>query len=102
MEGFRRIDEAMAAAAGGESSVLVAGAVYSLTVTACQELADYRRASEWTDSQARWCRERAVPVFPSFCRVNRASILRIGGDWLKAESEAAGGGRGVGHDRVSL
>lgn len=88
VEGFRRIDEAMAAVAGGESSVLVAGAVYCLTVSACQELADYRRASEWTDSQARWCRERAVPVFPSFCRVSRASILRIGGDWLKAESEA--------------
>jgi|tagenome__1003787_1003787.scaffolds.fasta_scaffold20978685_2 class 3 adenylate cyclase len=88
-EGFRRIDEAMAAAAGGESSVLVSGAVYCLTVTACQQLADYRRASEWTQSQARWCRERAVPVFPSFCRVNRAAILRVGGEWLEAEREAA-------------
>jgi ATP/maltotriose-dependent transcriptional regulator MalT len=88
-EGFRRIDAAMAAAAGGESSVLVSGAIYCLTVTACQQLADYRRASEWTQSQARWCRERAVPVFPSFCRVNRAAILRIGGEWLEAEHEAA-------------
>ena len=87
--GFQRIDEAMAASAGGESSVLVAGAVYCLTVAACRELADYRRASEWTQSQARWCRERAVPVFPSFCRVNRAAILRMSGDWTQAEQEAA-------------
>src|SRR3954452_389840 len=92
-EGFRRIDEAMAAAAGGEASVLVSGAVYCLTVTAYQELADYRRASEWTQSQARWCRERAVPVFPSFCRVNRAAILRISGSWPEAEREAEAASR---------
>jgi class 3 adenylate cyclase len=28
-------------------------------------------------------------VFPSFCRVNRATILRVGGQWHEAEREAA-------------
>lgn len=87
-EGFALIDEAMVAVTGGELSVITAGAIYCLTVTLCRTMGDYRRASEWTEAQGRWCERESVAVFPSFCRVNRAGILRIGGAWREAEQEA--------------
>jgi class 3 adenylate cyclase len=87
-EGFALIDEAMVAVTGGELSVITAGAIYCLTVTLCRWMGDYRRASEWTEAQSRWCERESVAVYPTFCRVNRAGILRIGGAWPEAEQEA--------------
>jgi class 3 adenylate cyclase len=87
-EGFALIDEAMAAVTGGELTVVTAGAIYCLTVTLCRAMGDYRRASEWTEAQRRWCERESVAVFPTFCRVNRAGIMRIGGAWPDAEQEA--------------
>lgn len=102
-EGFALIDEAMAAVTGGELSVVTAGAIYCLTVTLCRTIGDYRRASEWTEAQGRWCERESVAVFPTFCRVNRAGIMRIGGAWPDAEREALAASReletiGYGYD----
>ena len=87
-EGFGLIDEAMAAASGGELSTFVAGFIYCITVTVCRELGDYRRAAEWTDAQRRWCEQTKIAIFPSVCRVNRACILSKRGAWTEAEQEA--------------
>jgi class 3 adenylate cyclase len=88
-EGFALIDEAMAAASGGELSAYFAGFIYCITVTACCELGDYRRAAEWTEAQRRWCEQTKVAVYPSVCRINRAAVLGMSGVWLEAEEEAA-------------
>jgi len=87
-EGMAMIDEATVAAVSGELSPYNTGVVYCNTITACKELADYRRASDWTDAASRWCERQAIAGFPGMCRVYRASILLVRGAWPEAELEA--------------
>jgi class 3 adenylate cyclase len=87
-DGLALIDEAMASASGGELSAYFAGFVYCITIGACREIGDYRRAAEWTEAQRRWCDQTKVAVYPSICRVNRASVLGMQGAWHEAEDEA--------------
>jgi class 3 adenylate cyclase len=86
--GLDLIDEAMAEASAGEVSTFFAGFMYCITATACRELQEYRRAGEWTANQRRWCERTKVAVFPSVCRINRASILGLAGRWDEAEQDA--------------
>jgi class 3 adenylate cyclase len=88
-KGFALIDEAMAAASSGELSAYFAGFIYCITVTACCEIGDYRRAAEWTEAQRRWCEQTKVAVYPSVCRINRASVLGMRGVWEEAVQEAS-------------
>src|SRR3712207_5507279 len=56
---------------------------------ACWQLADWRRAGEWTEVTARWC--EAMPgagPFMGICRVHRAQVLQARGAWRDAETEA--------------
>lgn len=87
-EGMELMDEATVAAVGGELSPWVTAAIYCNTITACQQLADVRRAGEWTQLAKRWCERQAIAGFPGMCRVYRAEIMRIRGAWREAESEA--------------
>lgn len=86
--GFAHFDAATLAAAAGELSVWPTGWVYCSTITACLELADYRRASEWTEATTRWCEQQSVTGFPGVCRVHRAEIVALRGAWAQAEQEA--------------
>ncbi|HEV3407282.1 MAG TPA: adenylate/guanylate cyclase domain-containing protein [Gaiellaceae bacterium] len=87
-EGMALIDEATVAAVSGELSPLSTGVIYCNTITACEELADYRRAGDWTEAAKRWCERQAIAGFPGMCRVYRASIMRLRGAWGEAEQEA--------------
>lgn len=87
-EGMALLDEATAAAVAGELSPQVTGRVYCSTVSACWGVADYRRASEWTDAAELWCRRRAINGFPGVCRLHRAQIHKLRGRWREAEAEA--------------
>jgi tetratricopeptide (TPR) repeat protein len=53
-EGLARLDEAMVAVVAGEISPLVAGTVYCGMIELCQEVADLRRAQEWTEALTAW------------------------------------------------
>ena len=66
--GLARLDAATVAAVAGELSVWSTGWVYCGTIGACRELADYRRASEWTEATSRWCERESVTGFPGICR----------------------------------
>jgi class 3 adenylate cyclase len=57
-------------------------------ISTCQELAEYRRAGEWTEAAQRWCDRQAISGFPGLCRVHRAEIIRLRGAWAEAEHEA--------------
>jgi class 3 adenylate cyclase len=82
------LDEAMAAAISGELRPSTSRMVYCTTVGTCQQLADFRRAGEWTDATERCnARESIVPLGGD-CRVHRAGILRVRGAWDEAEAEA--------------
>jgi class 3 adenylate cyclase len=87
-EGLSLLDEATAAAVSGELSPYATGIVYCNTISTCRDLADYRRAGEWTEVARRWCERQSISGFPGICRVHRAEILALRGGWAEAEEEA--------------
>jgi class 3 adenylate cyclase len=87
-EGLALLDEATAAAVSGELEPWTTGFVYCATITSSSGVGDYRRAAEWTQAANRWCDRSEIKGFPGACRVHRASITRLQGDWASAEQEA--------------
>jgi class 3 adenylate cyclase len=87
-EGLARMEEATVAAVSGELSPFNTGVVYCNIISSCEELADYRRAGEWSEAAKRWCERQAIAGFPGMCRVYRAGILRLRGHLSQAEQEA--------------
>jgi class 3 adenylate cyclase len=87
-EGLALLDEATAAAVSGELAPLATGMVYCVTIHSCQTLGDCGRAAEWTTAANRWCDRLDVSGFPGACRVHRAEIMRLQGDWDSAEEQA--------------
>ncbi len=87
-QGLALLDEATAAAVCGELRPLATGNVYCVTISSCHDVGDYRRAAEWTEAANRWCDRLEVTGFPGACRVHRAEILRLRGDWPTAEEQA--------------
>ncbi len=85
--GWSLIDEATAAATGGELAPWATAFVYCHTIVACHDLADYGRAGEWTEAAARWCERQEISGFPGECRVYRAEVMRVRGDWADALHE---------------
>ena len=87
-EGMRLVDEATMAAVSGELGLVPTGIVYCSTISACRDVADFRRASDWTDAAHRWCERQSVSGFPGVCRVHRAEIIALRGGLARAEQEA--------------
>jgi class 3 adenylate cyclase len=87
-QGLALLDEATAAAGGGGLRPFTTGFAYCVTISSCQDVGDYRRAAEWTDAASRWCEQTDVTGFPGACRVHRAEIMRLRGDWPGAEKQA--------------
>jgi class 3 adenylate cyclase len=87
-DGLALIDESAVAAVSGELDPLTTGKIYCSTISACRNLADWRRAVEWTDAAERWCRRQGVSGFPGICRVFRAEVMHFRGSWADAEREA--------------
>jgi class 3 adenylate cyclase len=86
--GLRLLDEATASAMCGDLKPHAAGLVYCITISSCQDLGDYRRAAEWTEAANTWCDKLDVTGFPGACRIHRAEILRLRGEWGAAEEQA--------------
>ena len=87
-QGLSMIDEAAVAAIGGDLTPFAAGNIYCITMSVCRSVADYRRAAEWTEAAARSCERQAVTGYPGVCRVYRAEVMRLRGDFSDAEAEA--------------
>ena len=87
-QGLALLDEATASAVCGELRPYSMGIVYCVTISSCQDLGDYRRAAEWTEVANRWCDRLEVTGFPGACRIHRAEIMRLRGDWPQAEEQA--------------
>ncbi|HEU4618458.1 MAG TPA: LuxR C-terminal-related transcriptional regulator [Gammaproteobacteria bacterium] len=88
-EGLALLDEAMLAAASGELTPLVTGLVYCSVIATCCQIYALDRAWEWTAALARWCdtQPQLVP-FSGTCRVHRAELMELNGDWREAVIEA--------------
>ncbi len=87
-EGLAYYDEAMLLAVEGKLNPFETGKVYCSLISACEELGDHQRAAEWTEFGARWSEGHPVTVFPGLCRVHRAEMLQLRGEWAEAEEEA--------------
>ena len=89
-EGWAQIEEASAAAISGELGPTAAATIYCNTICACRDLADFQRAAEWTEHYDQWCARTQLPGGRAAdCRVHRAQVLRMRGQWSDAETEAA-------------
>ncbi|HEY3722997.1 MAG TPA: adenylate/guanylate cyclase domain-containing protein, partial [Acidimicrobiia bacterium] len=84
--GLRHLDEALAAAIGGELGHFATAEVTCEMVMACVEVTDYERAIEWLDAAERSGRE--LVCFPGCCRTHRATVQRHRGEWDIAHDEA--------------
>src|SRR5262249_42897932 len=78
-------------AVSGELGPMATGDIYCNAIDVCRRLADYGRASEWTDAARQWCDRQGILGIPGLCRVSRASILRLRGALADAAGEAAKG-----------
>ncbi|HJU82303.1 MAG TPA: response regulator transcription factor [Acidimicrobiia bacterium] len=88
-EGLGLLDEAMVTVLSGGVSALVAGIVYCSLISACFDISELKRAEEWTEALTRWCdRQQGMVAFTGECRVRRAAIAQLRGDWKAAEEEA--------------
>ena len=87
-DGWALVDEATAAAVGGELSPYPTAVVYCNTIDVCHQLAEYGRAGDWTERAHQWCEREGFSGFPGICRVHRAGVMRLRGAWAEAEEEA--------------
>lgn len=87
-EGLGHFDEAMLSAVEGRLRPYTTGKVYCSLISACEDLGDVRRAAEWTDATQRWSENHPLAMWPGICRVHRATVLQLRGDWGAAEREA--------------
>lgn len=88
-EGLTLLDQATAAALAGGLALRTAADVYCTMISACRTLADFGRAAEWTEEADRWMGSNQLGGYPGVCRVHRAELKRLHGDWSGAEEEAA-------------
>jgi DNA-binding NarL/FixJ family response regulator len=87
-EGMAKLDEATAAAVGGEMSQPVGmGATCCYLIFACERARDFDRAGQWCRRVQELCLQwRWVSLF-STCRTHYASVLLAQGAWKEAEAE---------------
>jgi ATP/maltotriose-dependent transcriptional regulator MalT len=87
--GVPLLDEAMTSVVSGRLSSYFTGIVYCNVIGTCLEIADVRRAEQWSEAARTWC-DSLPPEspFPGMCRVNRAEVARLRGAWSEAEAEA--------------
>lgn len=88
-EGVALLDEGMLEASSQEMSPVWVGNIYCHLMAACYELGDIGRAAAWTQSTSDWCDAMAPAVlFKGICRVHRAQVMQIRGQWMQAQDEA--------------
>ena len=87
-EGAPLVDSAMALAVSGCLGELAAAYIFCGTISTCASSGDLDRAWEWTNEVGR-CSIIGIAEYPGDCRMHRAEMLRIRGEWAKAELELA-------------
>ncbi len=87
-EGARLIDSAMALAVSGCLGEFASAFIFCGTISTCASSGDLDRAWEWTNEVGR-CTVSGIAEYPGDCRMHQAEMLRIRGEWAKAELELA-------------
>ena len=85
VDGFACMDRVMLAISSGRVGVRAAGPAYCAVIASCLERWDVDRARVWTRDLSEWCdAQRGLEPFRGECSVNRASVLRLLGEWDEA------------------
>jgi DNA-binding CsgD family transcriptional regulator len=88
-ESMAVLDEAMLPVRSGQVPPEMAGNLYCQMIAICWELADLRRAREWTGATERWCAGFDSSVmFSGICRMHRVQLRQVSGEWDLAADEA--------------
>lgn len=88
-EAMALLDEAMLPVQAGQVPPEYAGNLYCQMIEICWQLADLRRAREWTAATERWCGQFDSSVmFSGICRMHRVQLRQLAGEWDAAEAEA--------------
>ena len=85
--GFALMEEASIAAVNDELSPIASGITCCRMISACRDLTDYQRATEWIEATESYCKRQSVAGFPGVCRVHRAEVKAVHGAWDTAEQE---------------
>lgn len=95
-EGYVPIDETMLLANSGRLSPIVTGVVYCEIVASCCRVLEMVRAREWTAILDDWCRRNPqAKAFNGVCKMHRAEVLQLEGNWSEAFAEAERAGHGL-------
>jgi len=87
-EGMRHLDEAAAAARGGEvASPIVSGEIFCKLLVACESTLDVRRAEEWLPVATPLGDRPEVAWASAICRTHHGGILVVAGRWDEAALE---------------
>lgn len=86
--GMTLLDEATAAAVGGEMTIPNAvGATCCYLIYACERVRDYDRAVQWCRRVQEYCSRIGWASLFATCRTHHASVLMWQGAWAEAETE---------------
>ena len=90
-DGMRALDEATAAAVGGELDNLDAiSSTCCALIDACKRVRDFDRAAQWCDQMTEFCERWSDKITFIACRAHYADILIWRGAWAEAETELLG------------
>jgi len=86
VDGLALIDEAMVTALRGRLDPFLTAALYCNAISACHEVGDVRRMIRWTELTEQWLASlTAAVVFTAMCRLHRAHVQLLRGEWDEAE-----------------
>jgi len=101
--GLRLLDEATAAATGGEVKELhTIGVVCCWEIFACERVRDYDRAAQWCARVQEFTRRWRLRPLSAICRVQYAGVLIWRGEWAEAEAELLAASRDLEQVRPPL
>jgi DNA-binding CsgD family transcriptional regulator len=87
-EGLALLDEAAAAALGGDiSDPYAAGLTCCYLISACDRVRDYDRAAQWCARLREFSTRQRFAILLTTCRLQYASVLISRGEWDDADSE---------------
>jgi ATP/maltotriose-dependent transcriptional regulator MalT len=86
--GMGQLDEATAAALGGEMRQLdLIGLTCCFMIYACERVRDFDRAGQWCARMKEYCDRNGLRSVTAVCRTHYATVLTERGEWGDAEAE---------------
>jgi DNA-binding NarL/FixJ family response regulator len=98
--GLSLLDEAMVRVLTRMTSPRTTSVMFCAAIGTCYEVQELRRACEWSVALDQWLEEldRLEGAYFGNCRIYRAMLMRLRGDWPRASAEFEQACRDLAHD----